>query len=215
MMEMDVILNTLAKQRKVFHSEADFQHALAWELHHRLPESDIRLEYPMPNLNGLMYLDIWVKHLSAVMAIELKYKTRAIDVTIGAEKFALKNQSAQDIGRYDFIKDIYRLEQSLGVYKKGEGYAILLTNDSAYWKTPQNKQTVDTEFRLHNGRVLSGSLNWREAGAGTTKGRETVITLKNQYSLQWQDYADLHINRYGQFRYLLVPVIANKEEQEK
>ena len=99
------------------------------------------------------------------MAIELKYKTRAIDVKVGDEEFFLKNQSAQDIGRYDLIKDIVRVEQVISAHGNSEGYAILLTNDSAYWKTPRNKSTVDAEFRLHNGRVLSGALEWQNADA--------------------------------------------------
>ena len=40
---MHDILTDLAEKRSIFHSEADFQHALAWEMHRR--EYDIRLEY--------------------------------------------------------------------------------------------------------------------------------------------------------------------------
>ncbi len=56
LIEMGEVLNTLATQRRVFHSEADFQHALAWEIHRRLPHAAIRLEYPISVLNNLIYL---------------------------------------------------------------------------------------------------------------------------------------------------------------
>ena len=33
MIDMDGLMGSLADSRKVFHSEADFQHALAWHIH--------------------------------------------------------------------------------------------------------------------------------------------------------------------------------------
>ena len=48
----------LAKYRKIFHSEADFQHALAWQIHKEMPDCKIRLEFkPNPRVN--MSVDIW------------------------------------------------------------------------------------------------------------------------------------------------------------
>ena len=40
------------------------------------------------------------------------------------------------------------------------GYAVLLTNDSSYWKVPTQRDTVDTDFRVHEGREISGALAW-------------------------------------------------------
>ena len=37
MIQIAQVLSTLAVQRPVFHSEADFQHALAWEIHSCVP----------------------------------------------------------------------------------------------------------------------------------------------------------------------------------
>ena len=47
-MQIDIpkIMNELSKLRPIFHSEADFQHALAWEVHRCFPEAAIRLELP-------------------------------------------------------------------------------------------------------------------------------------------------------------------------
>lgn len=44
---MDLIfpLSQLRNQRKIFHSEADFQFALAWGIQKYYPEAKIRLEY--------------------------------------------------------------------------------------------------------------------------------------------------------------------------
>jgi len=202
------ILSELAQKRPVFHSEADFQHAFAWEIHQRLASAAVRLEFPVSYQDQQLHLDIWVTQPRTILAIELKYKTRALDVQVGTEKFGLKNHSAQDIGRYDFAKDVQRLEQVLVGQKRGSGYAILLTNDSAYWTAPSNDHTVDVDFRLYNGRILEGTLGWQGASAGTMRGRESVITLNGSYPLQWQDYSHLRAGSYSRFRCLVVQVAA-------
>ena len=43
----------------MFHSEADFQHALAWQIHEAAPESQVRLEVSViPVEAQRMFLDI-------------------------------------------------------------------------------------------------------------------------------------------------------------
>ncbi len=208
MIDLNITLNNLASQRPIFHSEADFQHALAWEIQKHLPDAAIRLEYPISNQDSRMHLDIYITQPNRFLAVELKYKTRKLAVQIGSEKFTLKNQSAQDIGRYDFIKDINRLEQILKADQKGIGYAILLTNDSSYWKAPRNEQTVDVDFRLHNQRTLNGTLRWQGASAGTMHGRESAIALEGHYQLQWRDYSTIDSKNYGRLRYLMTSVVS-------
>lgn len=44
MINMNKVLSTLSVKRPIFHSEADFQHSLAWEIREHYPESEIRLE---------------------------------------------------------------------------------------------------------------------------------------------------------------------------
>lgn len=100
----------LAAKRPVFHSEADFQHALAWELHERYPHCSLRLEYKPPHLNAPIYLDMWVHSSETTLAIELKYKTRAGHLEFEGESFDLLHHGAQPLGRYDFLKDVERLE---------------------------------------------------------------------------------------------------------
>lgn len=188
-----------------FHSEADFQQALAWEIHRRLPNASIRLELPILIANQTIHLDIWVTTEDAVLAIELKYKTRGLKVQLGKETFRLKSQSAQTIGRYDFIKDIQRLEQVVATREQAVGYAIFLTNDSAYWARKSQRQTVDADFRLYQGRVLEGTLRWGAgASEGTKRGREDPIALRGRYTVDWQDYSRVGDEHYGVFRYLAI-----------
>jgi len=204
-MEVDKILSVLAKERPVFHSEADFQHAFAWEIHQSLPNALVRLERPIQVNGELLYIDVWIAYQGAIIAIELKYKTRRLAVQVDDEQYSLRDQSAQDIGRYDFIKDIQRLEQVAAANQNITGYAVLLTNDSAYWKP--NYGTVDADFRLHDGRILRGVLAWGAgASEGTKKNREQPLELQGEYQLKWSDYSFIESVPYGKFRSLVVKV---------
>ena len=111
MIDLANSLRALATDRPLFHSEADFQHALAWQIHQQLPAAAIRLELPVAVEDDRFHVDIWVVQGGYSLAIELKYKVRALTLHLGQEKYELKSQSAQDLGRYDFVKDICRLEQ--------------------------------------------------------------------------------------------------------
>ena len=201
------ILGKLAERRAIFHSEADFQFALAWQIHGEKPDCEVRLEFkPFPEER--MYLDIWLP--TEHVAIELKYATRKCNVEHYGEYFALKEHSAQDFLRYDYVKDISRLERVVADRKQPiRGYAILVTNDPSYWKSPVSnwQTTMDAQFRLHEGRSLSGELNWREgSNPRTIKSREDSIPLYNSYKLRWQDYSNLGNTRNSSFRYLAVAV---------
>ena len=206
MLDIDDLMAQLSKKRKVFHSEADFQHAFAWQIHEDVPECEIRLEFnPVPDKGRRMYLDIWIQ--IEKVAIELKYYTRRLDTTLSSERFLLLNQGAQDIRRYDYLKDIQRLESEVTEKRTRQGFAVLLTNDPSYWKPPQPRETVDADFRIHEGRKIEGELAWSpSASEGTTRGRETPIRLKASYYMHYQDYANLSGEKYGEFRYLAVPV---------
>src|SRR5215207_7734774 len=104
------IMQALARRRPVFHSEADFQHAFAWEIHRSAPECDIRLEVPVRATTGAIHLDLLARLTLGQMAIELKYKTRSLTAALNGEDFNLMSHAAQDLGRYDFFKDLNRIE---------------------------------------------------------------------------------------------------------
>ena len=55
------VLSELASHRPVFHSEADFQFALAWQWQQQAPEAKIRLEYPLPSGERRTYADLWIQ----------------------------------------------------------------------------------------------------------------------------------------------------------
>ena len=207
MIDITRTLEALAKDRPMFHSEADFQHALAWKIHQQWPTCSIRFECKTPYLDDRSHLDIWAFNDSATLVIELKYKTRALHADVDGETFDLKDQSAEDSGRYDFLKDIRRLEQIVSRCSDIVGYAILLTNDSLYWKPPTKNKPIDTMFRIDEGKKISGKLSWRgEPSEKTIQDREEPIVIRHTYWLSWRDYSEPIEAPYGRFRYLLVRV---------
>ena len=205
MLNINELLVSLSGKRPIFHSEADFQHAMAWEIHEKFPESNIRLELPVHINNRDLHVDLWIKNQDMFFAIELKYKTRGLSINLRNEHFYLKNQSAQDIGRYDFLHDIERLELVSSEIKDVIPFAIILTNDSAYWSNQGIKNTVDSDFRLYNGRNLTGQLKWgSQASEGTKKNREQPITLRHNYHVSWKRFSQLNTYNYGEFKFLIL-----------
>ena len=192
MREVERALQDLGSPRPAFHSEADLQHALAWRLQERRPRAELRLERPCEGPAGRIYLDIWFRERRRTTGVELKYKTRFLQAKINEEQFALRNQSAQDIARYDFLADVVRLEylKKAGVIDRG--VAVFITNDPGYWRDSGRRGRVDEDFRIHKGRRVSGTLSWASHAAdGTKKGREGALTLAHEYTINWCDYSNV------------------------
>lgn len=200
-------LQHLRTVRPVFHSEADFQHALAWVIHRTTPETSIRLEVPRHANDLRMTVDIVCFRFNRTHYIELKYKTLTLATCWAGEMFEVRGHGAQDLGRYDFLKDIHRLESLVSHNPNATGQGILLTNDGTYWRAPRDPGVGYGQFSLEQGRRLHGNLGWGErAGPGTRKGRESPIQLGGSYALDWQDYSTVPGGRNNRFRTLVVTV---------
>lgn len=210
MAELDIhrVMAGLAERRPIFHSEADFQFAFAWQIATMKRDGKVRLEKPFSLGGKRMHLDIWLPTSNA--AIELKYRTRRLCVKREGEEFALKSHEAQDHGRHDFIADIVRIQRVRAKRRaagnaSAPGYAILLTNDHLYWR-PGKDDAADKDFHLHEGRILSGTLTWaKHANNATKKGRDERLDICKSCRLHWKPYSSLE-DEYGEFRYLAVKV---------
>lgn len=206
--EINHLMHALAEDRPVFHSEADFQHYFAWELHEHHPDASIRLERPIPP--GI-HLDLNATIDGGITAIELKYATSPLTVDIAGELYELRAHGAQDQKRYDVIKDIVRIEDTVAAHGADDGFVILLTNDVGYWREAARLTTADASFRLHEGRKIAGRMAWSEsASAGTTRSREAPLEVRNEYLATWRDYSTLP-GRAGRFRYLVIAVQARSQ----
>ena len=160
------IAKRLFSQGRVFCSEADFQHSLAMVIEKVLDEkhvnADVRLEFPY----GDDHLDIVVFVKDRIVPIELKYKTIDVgEISNQLGVFRLKNQNAQDAGRYLFLKDLERLEgirKDMGAVFKC-GYAVFLTNDHLYTEQSRGQVCINinlVDSIIHGTKSLNSDAHW-------------------------------------------------------
>lgn len=204
---LDSAMSRLSSIRPCFHSEADFQFALAWQIQKDHPNSKVRLEVVRTILGRRNHLDLLFELNGMTTAVELKYFKAALKQTIGGEEFHLTTSGANDLGRYDFLKDIMRLEKLMACGIADEAYAIALTNDARYWARREPRDRVDENFGLEEGRILKGELAWAAHTGGTAKGREAPIRLTGEYELNWCNYCDFDDEVHGRFRYLAISAV--------
>jgi hypothetical protein len=211
------LLAELAKQRPIFHSEKDFQHAFAWALHSLDNSISLRLEINAPELenrvaaekdkNARMCLDVWAKTKEMTLGIELKYPKAPIIADHNGERFYLRKGSGALQRRYNFINDIRRLEHFLDNGWIGAGYAILLTNDSSFWNEPTSEYNLDREFVIHEGRKINpGIFKWGAGASVGTMGKGLPLHIGGTYEFHWQKYSQVSEKQNSLFKYLLVEV---------
>ena len=210
--KLNSIVQSMAKQRPFFYSEADFQHSLALAL--KANGYEVFLEYP---ING-EHIDIIAKKNRAYYPIELKYKTKAFTcIGLFGNTCSLKNQQARDLGRFHYWKDVKRIENiKKGYQESQEGYAIILTNDSEYWTLP-SKPTIDCDFKLHAGMKVQ-NVFWHNipGKAKNDPNYEAGKTVYNGFSLNkkynvpsWIDYSTVihpESDRTQVFKFLTINV---------
>lgn len=206
MLDIPALLDQLSASRPIFHSEADFQHALAWTIQTHHPEARLRLE-TRPERG--IHLDVFVVMHGQRYAIELKYLADRIDVTVGGETFDVPRRAAHDISRYDVCKDLWRVETMIVDGYADSGWVVALSSDGGYWRPGTKADPIDKAFRIFEGCELTGELAWDErAGLGTTRGREAPIMLRGRYECRWRHYSTVRRSsgRPIELRYLALPV---------
>lgn len=205
-----MVLASLAAHRRVFHSEADFQFAFAWEAKAMSPGLEVRLE-THPESDVRLDLEL---HQSGGRggAVELKYMTRRWVGSDNGDSFALKSHGASDLRGYDVVKDIARIERFASLRPGWSGLVIALTNDPGYWRAPRHGRVTNADaFRLYEGRVIAGERRWGPNTGGTAKGRETPLALQGSYTMRWIDYSQLDASAAGTFRALVVSIADQHE----
>jgi hypothetical protein len=97
-----------------------------------------------------------IDEIGNTIPIELKYKTKKAVFEFNNEKYSLSNHSANDVGRYSFRKDIYRIEKYLEKNQNSKvGYVLILTNDQAYsTSNAWDKNNIDKHFTFHHGAII-------------------------------------------------------------
>ena len=192
------LMATLSIRRPVFHSEADFQFAFAQAVTAADPRVQVRLEVRQTS-DRAEYVDLvcWTPQQRTL--IEFKYATAGwVGTDPHGEAFYVRNHAAYDLARRYFIHDIHRLETFTSEQPGTDGHAIMLTNEKGLWTERGRPDARDRNFRLHDGRTLTGHLQW---GSGDSPRYDQTLT--GTYTLAWRDYSDLGQPK-AQFRWLAV-----------
>jgi len=209
MIDIEQTLKEMSQERPIFHSEKDFQFALAWKIKEQ-ENCEVRLEQNVKiNDTETISVDICVIENDKLVPIELKYKTKSFIGQINKEKFELKNQDARDQGCFDYLKDIQRIENCLISNNLEKGYAIILTNDRLYWENKTSNTNFE-QFKVYDGRKITGSLCWKVGTSDSSKsGRDDCIKLLGNYNVLWKDYFKT-TNQNQVFRYVLIEIQRQK-----
>lgn len=232
----DIIID-FAKQELVFSNEQDFQIEMALALKTgKYGVKDVKLEIislnetwedvkkKVQNKEKIdrqikQYHDILVKFSDdEYVLIELKYKTPSklcFYKTKRGEMITFA-QGVYDIGAYDFLKDISRLETISERHMPGEiqkkikkSYAVLLTNDKNYRynrfdrKKKNGTQSPWINYSIHDNKEFEkGRLYFlinkkNESAYKTPNGRHfDSIDLNNDYKFEWCNYELAGYNNY-------------------
>jgi len=185
------------KDGELLFNERDLQIHLAQHLVNTGHYDDVDVEYYVPyeELNNYIWknelkLDILVRKGDEFLPIELKYKTKKHSKQLSrfGEQLVrkvdvLKNQSAQDLGMYDFWKDVRRVElvcQRFG--NVGNGLAVFVTNDKQYL-SPSRETSNSRLFNMEEGK--HGKIKHWQNPETTCARTHPNFELDSEYMIHW------------------------------
>ena len=200
MVRLDVC-KFLQNNEELLFNERDFQmHLATWLRKSDNAYDDVDVEYYLPYdiLGENVYpwkselrLDIVVKKNDEYCPVELKYKTKKVERDIArfdeilSGVVVMKNQGAQDLGMYDFWKDVRRVELVRNRFARVKGgLAVFLTNDEAYTKAGRptsNNNMLAMENGLHPRQK-----HWLKPET-TCARTHPDFEVENEYSIEWHD----------------------------
>ena len=202
--DVERALAALAQERCAFHSERDFQCALARTLRELLPDIEVRTEYPVPWGNPSGRIDLWLRGTDGAAAIELKYWTGPAELDVGGKRYSFHELGGLE--RYEFWKDVERTELLVDKGHADGGYVVALANVEGLLGPPRRgwQGTNDAAFRLHKGRSVEGALDWAAKTAPGTKKENPPLRLRGRYVTSWRGYSRPAPG--VEFRYLLLDI---------
>lgn len=191
-------------------NERDFQmHLAMWLKNSSNQYDDVDVEYYIPwqELQEYVWeselrLDIVVKKDGEYCPVELKYKTKKVefqltrfDEPLHNKTIVMKNQGAQDLGMYDFWKDVRRLELVRNRFEKVTGgLAVFVTNDVFY--TKGGKETSNNYlFNMEEGKALPIHKHWLDPNTTCAKTHPNFEVGK-EYSIEWYQKTIANIKFY-------------------
>lgn len=196
----DDVLAFLESNEELLFNERDFQMHLATWLRNSINSyDDVDVEYYVPwqELDDYIWeselrLDIVVKKDGEYCPVELKYKTKKIerkisrfDEVLHDKVVVMKDQGAQDLGMYDFWKDVRRVELVRNRFKNVKGgLAVFVTNDPLYTKASRpnsNNYLLNMTEGKHS--VVK---HWQNEDSACAKMKSyKSFEVEKEYSIKW------------------------------
>lgn len=202
--KQDILLFLNSKNKELLFNERDLQMHLALHLISTRHYDDVDVEYYVPyeELDNYVWknelkLDILVRKGAEYLPIELKYKTKKhskhlkrFDEQLSTNVDVLKNQGAQDLGMYDFWKDVRRVElvrNRFGAVKNG--LAVFVTNDPYYTREDYKETSNHYNFRM-TGDNTSNCRHWlcpKEQRNASYYNTYPDFDLEGSYDISWKN----------------------------
>ena len=190
----------LESNEELLFNERDFQmHLATWLRKSANDYDDVDVEYFVPKIELPNYvwdcelrLDIVVKKDGEYCPVELKYKTKKaerqisrFDEILDDKVVVMKNQGAQDLGMYDFWKDVRRIELVRNRFAKVKGgLAIFVTNDALYTKASR-PESNNYLLNMNEGKH-SVIKHWQNENSACAKMNSyKSFEVEKEYSINW------------------------------
>ena len=188
----------LDTNEELLFNERDFQMHLVSFLRGTNHYDDVDVEYyvPLSELNEYIWnnelrMDVLVRKGKEFLPIELKYKTKTVrkkllrfGESVAEEIEVMKNQGAQDLGKYDFWKDVRRIEIVRRRFKAiKSGLAVFVTNDPSYLQTGRD---ASNHFKFNMSEGVHGKDKYWLDSESTCCQTHPGFELEKDYSLHWE-----------------------------
>jgi hypothetical protein len=196
---INIINENLHQRNTFFTREQELQIFLAKAFTDSGEFDEVYLEYHVPS--GIIpnypwsdfrniYIDIVLLKNGIYYPIEIKFKTKTQAIMQhlfgGQHMINLGNHGAQNIGCYDFWKDIKRLELFESTFPNVEqGIMLFVSNDEMYPNPPLNGNAGYAQFSIHHGKsvLTNETLDWNRA-LEISRNRPR-IQLSREYHINW------------------------------
>lgn len=202
------------KNSELLFNERDLQMHLAHHLIGTGHYDDVDVEYYVPyeQLDNYIWknelkLDILVHKDNEFLPVELKYKTKRHSKKI--KRFneempdaveVLKNQGAQDLGMYDFWKDVRRVELVCRRFDTVKnGLAVFVTNDKQYLN-PCRETSNNYRFCMSEG-IHDTIRHWQNPNSSCARSHPD-FELERDYLVHWEG----NIYEGVEFHYCIVEI---------
>ena len=190
----------LESNNELLFNERDFQmHLATWLRNSANTYDDVDVEYYVPKTeldnyiwDSELRLDIVVKKDGEYCPVELKYKTKKVerqisrfDEMLDDKVVVMKNQGAQDLGMYDFWKDVRRVELVRNRFKNVKGgLAVFVTNDQLYTKA--SRQNSNNYLLNMTEGKHSAIKHWQNEDSACAKMKSyKSFEVEKEYSIKW------------------------------